>query len=227
MQGKYAWFKKNTEVTVIPCCVDLNKFRFNPDKNLSEKESFVYIYVGSVGNWYLTEEMIDFLRVAKHKNPKSSFIILCNNDIPLVRRIIECKGLDIADFTIGNVFHEEVPKYLAQADIGLIFDKPGFSRKANSPTKLAEYLAMGLPVVVNHGIGDTEQIISTDNIGVIIKNFTDADYGEAVDKLTELAKDTEVRNRCLKVAREYYSLESGVEKYLGIYRGLFNKVYAE
>lgn len=222
-QEKHILLKKNREVTVIPCCVDLDKFKFNPDKNLPDKSSYVYIYVGSIGNWYLTEEMIDFLKVAKHKNQNSTFIILCNNDIPLLKRIIERKGLNIADFIIGNVFHEEVPNYLRQADIGLIFDKPGFSRKANSPTKLAEYLAMGLPVVVNYGIGDTEEIIFANNIGVIIRNFTDRDYAEAVDKLTELAKDKELRVKCLKVARERFSLESGAEKYLGIYRGLFNK----
>ena len=171
LQKKYALLKKGAEVTVIPCCVDLNKFRFDPNKDLSKKDNFVYIYIGSIGSFYLTKEMLDFFKVAKDKNFKSRFIILGNNDIDFIKKLIDEKGLNISDFIIGSVFHEEIPGYLADADIGIVFDKPSFSRKANSPTKFAEYLAMGLPVAINYGIGDIEQIVQSNNIGVVTNSF--------------------------------------------------------
>lgn len=220
IEEKYARVKKGTEITVIPCCVDLNKFRFDPNKALSTEGSFVLIYVGSVGNWYLTKEMIDFFKVTKDKNAKSRFVILTNNDINLVRGLIKGSGFDINDFTVGSVFHEEIPGYLSGADIGVIFDKPGFSRKANSPTKFAEYLAMGLPVVINYGIGDTEAIVESNNIGVVIRDFTEQCYNDAIDKLMQLLQDKQVRFRCRKIAEEQFSLESGVEKYWRIYNKL-------
>lgn len=222
LQEKYALLKKGTDVTVIPCCVDLKKFEFAHGNGKAVKNP-AYIYTGSVGNWYLTEEMIDFFRVAKSRNSGASFTILANNDIDYVKTIIKEKGLDISDFTIRSVFHEEIPKYLAAADVGIIFDKPGFSRKANSPTKFAEYLATGIPVIINYGIGDTEEIVAANNIGVVVRNFSDKDYAYTIDKMRELLSDSQVHDRCRKVAEEYYSLESGVKKYSGIYNKLFLK----
>ena len=69
---------------------------------------------------------------------------------------------------------------------------------------------MGLPVVINYGIGDTEAIVESNNIGVVIRDFTEQCYNDAIDKLMQLLQDKQVRFRCRKIAEEQFSLESGV-----------------
>ena len=46
----------------------------------------------------------------------------------------------------------EVPRYLKAADVAISFIKPCYSKQSSSPTKIAEYLASGLPVVCNAGL---------------------------------------------------------------------------
>ena len=42
---------------------------------------------------------------------------------------------------------------------------------ANSPTKFAEYLARGLPILTNAGIGDSDEILQQERVGVIVEEF--------------------------------------------------------
>ena len=54
-----------------------------------------------------------------------------------------------------NLDREQMPKYLSVTNIFLSFIM-NICRKAMSPTKISECLALGIPVIINKNIGDTE-----------------------------------------------------------------------
>jgi len=219
--------RKKQKITVIPCCVDIKKF--NKESDLTEllrekykfSGKFVFLYIGSVGTWYLLKEMIDFFIIAKNIIKNAHFLILTNADKQVVIDCWKKSGLSFNDLTLDNTEFENMPGYIKLADVGIFFIKPVFSKMASSPTKFAEYLTCGLPVVINSGIGDTDETVKENNIGIVIKDFTEAEYKNAIYRLKELLKEeNDLKERCKKNAEKYFSLEKGMEKYFKIYENL-------
>ncbi|WP_333820014.1 glycosyltransferase [Ohtaekwangia sp.] len=145
------------KVTVIPCCVDLQLF--NPARITAGQRSslrnklgigthdYTVLYLGSIGTWYLWDDMVAFFRKIKAERPDAKFLVLT----PDSDRIKPDK-----DFIVLSAAREDVPLYIAASDVSVCFIKPSFSKKGSSATKMAEVLAMGVPVVANTGWGDVE-----------------------------------------------------------------------
>jgi len=114
-----------------------------------------------------------------------------------------------------------MPYYIKLADVGIFFIKPCFSKRFSSPTKLAEYLACGLPLVINSGIGDTGEMVSDNRIGVVIKDFSEKQYLDKTRELLDLMKEGKVLSkRCRLTSEKYLSLDMGVERYHNVYKEL-------
>ncbi|MDD4939027.1 MAG: glycosyltransferase family 4 protein [Candidatus Omnitrophica bacterium] len=207
---------------IIPCCVDISRFKRAEGKEaksrLGLEGKFVFVYSGSLGTWYLLSEMIDFFSCAGKIIPNAHFLILTMSDHGIARKAISRKGLSAGDFTIKTADFSEVPQFLRSADCAICFIKPVVSKYASSPTKLAEFLASGLPVVINKGIGDSDRMLDAEKAGLVIKEFTDEEYRSCAEQLTRLFKENGVlRERCVGAARKYFSLSDGIDKYRRIY----------
>jgi len=90
-----------------------------------------------------------------------------------------------------------------------------FSKKASSPTKMGEFLSLELPVVANGGVGDVEPILR--EAGVVVRGFDKDSYAAALDQLEALKPHMK---RWREAARRWFDLETGVNRYDEIYRGL-------
>ena len=220
---------KKQNITVIPCCVDIKKFDRNSlsteklrvKYNLSQK--FVFLYIGSLGTWYLLDEMIDFFIVAKTLINNAHFLILTHTGKDIVEHSLERKGLSFDDITIDHVEFEEMPNHIKLGHVGMFFIKPVFSKRSSCPTKFAEYLTCGLPVIINSGIGDTDTIVETNKAGIVVDEFSERAYKKAVEELIELLSERDVlRQRCRRAAEKELSLNIGVERYWNIYNRFFS-----
>lgn len=209
---------KGRPVAVIPCCVDLTRFEGKSRKS-SGSGSKVWAYVGGLGGWYLTDRMAEFLAYLAGKQQNTEVLVLTQSPAELLTEHLERLGFHEPGITIRKATPAEVPRYLETADIGLSFIKPCYSKLSSSPTKVAEYLAAGLPVLTNSGIGDLDALIAGERVGVILKGFDESDYREALSGIDELMKDPDLRDRCRRVAKEYFDLEAvGGERYRDLYR---------
>jgi glycosyltransferase involved in cell wall biosynthesis len=74
---------------------------------------------------------------------------------------------------------------------------------------------MEIPVLTNAGVGDVARIVADSGAGVVVERFDDAAYGEALSRLETLSSDHDEWRR---VARRWFDLEAGVERYDAIYR---------
>ena len=103
---------------------------------------FVFIYIGSLGTWYLLDEMLDFFQEAKGSISNAFFLILTQSKIgPLKERLRE-KKIHPRDVAFTFCPPEEVPRYLSLADAGLFFIRPFFSKLSSSPTKCSRDSAL-------------------------------------------------------------------------------------
>ena len=158
----------DNKIEVIPCCVEVSRFDQNGNRAAKEPNRFELIYAGSVTGLYLLQDMARFFLAIKSLRPNSFFRILTQSDANAAGVILRTAGLSNNDFWVGPVSSDQVPSYLAKADLGISFRKATFSQIAASPTKIPEYLAAGLPVVSNSGVGDTDDLLTDQGVGIIV-----------------------------------------------------------
>lgn len=160
------------KIEVIPCCVDFARYVELESETKTEPGSFEVIYAGSVTGLYLLEEMAAFFAALRAHEPRAFLRILTMSPRDeAVARLLDA-GLALDNFWVGGVNASEVPHYLRRARLVLSFRKSTFSQLAASPTKIPEYLAAGLPVVSNAGIGDVDDLLESERVGVVVRNFT-------------------------------------------------------
>jgi glycosyltransferase involved in cell wall biosynthesis len=207
------------KVEVIPCCVDFSRYEAAGDEEKSER--FEVVYAGSVVGLYLLEEMARFFLAVRAQRPGAFFRVLTTSPAGETAERLRRAGLSDEDFAVGRARADEVPRLLARARLGVSFRKATFSQIAASPTKIPEYLAAGLPVVGNRGIGDTDELVERARVGVLVGDFGEASLARAAEEAVRLAEDPSVAARCVETAREFFDLESvGGRRYVNVYRRL-------
>jgi hypothetical protein len=131
-------------------------------------------------------------------------------------------GPDWAD--VRAVEPGEVAGWLCRGRAMFFFIRPIPSKRASCPTKLAEGLASGLPIVCNRGVGDLDEILEKENVGVLVDSFSEESYAKAWRRLKSLLEDSELARRCRRLAESRYALERGVEAYQRLYLELLSGV---
>jgi glycosyltransferase involved in cell wall biosynthesis len=218
--------KNADQIEVIPCCVDMKRFEdghLAPDKNEASQwtDRFDVVYAGSLVGLYLVEEMGRFFQAIKKKRPEAFLRILSVSPREQGAAALKRAGLDETDFEIRAIPPSDVPAHLGRARLGVSFREPAFAQVAASPTKIPEYLAAGLPVVCNAGIGDMDELVEREKVGVVLRHFDNDAYQKAADEALLCAQDPDIRRRCRRVARVYFDLQTvGGERYVNVYRRL-------
>ena len=215
-------------VTIIPCCVDFSHFPLiSPAKRRSSRENLgigaegrVVAYLGSVGSWYMLDEMMDFFKIYHERFPDATFLFVTPSSPGMIVSAAARKGLRQDAIVIRSASREEVPEFMAAADLGLFFIRPVFSKKASSPTKMAELIALGLPIVTNSGVGDVTEIVEQTGCGVAINDFTDQAYRDAIEAIEQRSESVEdVRRK----AQPIFDVDLGVAQYDACYRSIAAK----
>jgi glycosyltransferase involved in cell wall biosynthesis len=222
---KWPQIKDDLNYKVIPTCTDLENFNImNKNKNLINKhelnDKFIISYVGSVGSWYLFDEVLEFFISAKEIKENTHLLILNKGQHDFIKKKIREHKIDKKDITVLESDFEKVPEYINLSDIGLFFIKQSFSKKGSSPTKMGEFLACGVPIISNSGVGDIKEIIEENSVGEIVNNFNDSEYKKAFNKCLHKTKNNDIEIKCRTAAEEIYSLDQGVANYKEVYNVL-------
>lgn len=198
---------------VIPCCVDLEHFRFDPAGRASVRASLglsdhhlVFTYSGSVGTWYAIDAAIRLVR--EHAGGFLLFLTLAPTNV--VDAMCARERLPRDRYAVRAVSRAEMPRYLSASDVTVCPVRPSLSKKASSPTKVAESLACGVPVVGFRGVGDLDELAAShpDSIKLI-------EHGQATTAVTLAPCGRSDSPRLL--AESHFSLSIGVRRYDSLY----------
>lgn len=215
-----------TPIEVIPCCVETGKFKRDADLRAKLRSEFVQgdgkllVYVGKVGGRYLVEEIFEFLLAAQKKFANLRLLIVSNENPEIFDKIAADKGVDRNSYFVRSARPEEVSGYLSAADAGLAFMRKVESERGSSPIKIAEYLSVGLPVIITDGVGDCSAMVENDSIGVVVNQDDESEFGDAFDKLESLWAEPpqSIALRCRRTAeREFSMREVGLTRYKKVY----------
>ncbi len=222
---KWPYYRKEIPLEVIPCSADMELF--DPAK-LDEKEraalktelnikedDFVISYLGSIGGWYLTVEMLQFCKVLSDRIPTAKFLFISPHRHEEIKAAAEHFQIPVEKIMVKKASRTQVPVLLSLSRYSIFFIKPCYSKQSSSPTKHGEIMAMGIPVITNSGVGDVAGIVQANNSGIVIDEFTAEAFEKAVTQVMD--NSSYDADAIRKGAIEFYALEKAVEKYKRIY----------
>ncbi len=212
-------------IEVIPCSVDLELFDpANIDALLKEQfrkklgirnTDIVFTYLGSIGGWYLADEMMRLCKMISEKINDAKFLFISPHRHDQVVAAAGKAGLDQAKIITTHAQRHEVPLLLSFSNYSIFFIKQCYSKISSSPTKHGEIMAMGIPVITNAGIGDVKEIVTKYDAGIVLNDLSEASMTQAAEQI--IAAPSFDKEKIRKGAEEFYSLENAVQSYKTVY----------
>jgi glycosyltransferase involved in cell wall biosynthesis len=210
--------EKMPRFEVIPTCTNLEIFHPMLSAHTGQVKPFTIGYVGTVGNWYLFDPALECFKILREIRPDAQMLIVNRGEHTYIRERLAAHGISEDWVEIKTVAWAKVVEEMSRMDAGIFFIKPVYSKRGSAATKLGEFLGCGIPCLSNAGVGDMEKILEGEDVGVVLREFSQPAQAVAVQRLLELVADAQIRERCVAVARRYFSLEDGVESYNRIYK---------
>lgn len=213
------------ELTVIPCCADMDLF--NPDNVSTEltarfrnelgiqPDDIIVSYLGSIGGWYLVDEMIRFCKQLSDQMPQVKFLFISPHLHDVIAASGARFGLDPGKLLVKQVQRPEVPALLSLSNYSVFFIKPCYSKISSSPTKHGEIMAMGIPVITNSGVGDVKEIVLNHRAGFVVDDFTESSFSKVIDAIKVNPKFD--RKAIREAAINTYGLQIAEARYRGVY----------
>lgn len=157
---------------------------------LTDKD-VVFIYIGSIGTWHSIELYIECLKKCQTKIPDGyrMRIILLTGNKRAIQELKDCFKEEMIMKT-GQVPPSDIKKYLHVADYGIV---PGSNLLGECynllyatmiASKAEEFLASGLPIIVNSRISSLAEMVKKNHAGFVFSNQDiDINYGTTFDRI--------------------------------------------
>ncbi|PSW62345.1 hypothetical protein C0W54_05770 [Photobacterium kishitanii] len=205
--------------SVIPTCVDLTRFKDNV------KESNQDIVIGTMGTiisgWYHVDWLFETLKLSEN--------IFENSKVKLITKDDQCflyglaKEYSIREIEIKSSNPEDIQSNINDITFAILYFTSGISKIGSAPTRMAEFLACGIPILGNEGVGDMANLIKQYNIGVVVKNSSEQALITALYEMKNLLADPDYSRRCKQAALDLFSADVGAKKYNKIYQRVSNE----
>lgn len=217
------------QIDVIPCSVDLDLFdpaHISPDDKEAKRiamgispQDKVITYLGSIGGWYLTNEMLEMCKHIYQHWPEAKFLFISPYQHKEIVQKAMTHGLPEKAIITYSAARHEVPLLLSLSYYSMFFIKACYSKISSSPTKHAEIMAMDIPIITNRGVGDVAEIVEKYQSGIVLDDFTQTEMQAVVSKMKKI---TYPANEIRLGAMEYYALQNAVLRYRDIYSRIFS-----
>ena len=215
------------KVDVVPCSVDLQLFspssiniqvkeKFKKDLGIEESD-FIVSYLGSIGGWYLTDEMLQFCSLLLLQKPTAKFLFISNNKHEEITTAANKYNIPENKIIVKFASRKEVPTLLSFSAFSLFFIKPCYSKLSSSPTKHGEIMAMGIPVITNSGVGDVKEIVEKYDAGYVLDSFSENEMKAVIKTIVSNEKKFD-NNKIREGAAEFYNLDKTVNTYQQVYK---------
>jgi len=221
----YSNDKKNM---VIPIIYSKDNFNFNDEErhlirsNLNIENKLVFTYSGSFGMSHIGKLTISkIIKKIKASVSNAHFLFITPKfESDTIKEITTEANLKNNQLTSVHPEHKKISSYLSAGDIGfhaLPYQKDHFTRMG---TKVVEYFAAGLPVIVNNYVGAAADLIKKNDLGFIINDeMKSTDIKNQINLISQLSRET-----IMNYAQDNYEIQKVVSQYLLIYSELDGEI---
>lgn len=139
-------------------------------------------------------------------------------------RLSKCPSVKV----MGSVPKSQILHVLANADIAVLYTRPGLYSKIGLFNKFIDYLAAGLPIVLaSCPEGSMARIVREWQCGCVVSN---TDHSEMVGAILGLAEDPMLRKQmaenALEAARSLFDPEEIMKTYMNVIGGSVREAHA-
>jgi glycosyltransferase involved in cell wall biosynthesis len=215
------------KVTPLPMGVDLEALEaehLEPKRDPRLAGRRVLVYLGTLDPVRSIEVLFDMLALVRRRVPEALLLLVGDTRDPAHRDWLHARAEDagVADHVVwtGWLQMGEAWRYVRSAEVGVSPFPRGVLLDSASPTKVAEYLAVGLPVVCNDN-PDQAQLIGRSGAGLCV-SYDAQSFAAAVLSLLDEPADRRAERiasgmRMVKAARSYEVLS---RQLADVYRNL-------
>lgn len=202
-------------VTIIPNGVDLNKFKVKSGKlKVDEK---IIISVSRLVKKNGPEDLIDAFAIVKASIPNSKLLIIGAGELEeSLKSKVKNLKLDDSSSFLGEVSHNDLPKYLTEADV---FVRPSLSEGLG--TAFLEAMACGVPIIGTAQGGITD-FLEDKKTGLFCNVNDPKDLAE---KIILLLNDGDLRNHLIISARQLVEERYNWNKIASQYQTIFTTIW--
>jgi glycosyltransferase involved in cell wall biosynthesis len=194
------------------------------------EDTFHVIYVGGVTRVRGSVELVKTLQIVKLDGHRKVKLSLIGPVMPAglkadLDTLIRAHELQDSVCMPGPVLHEEVSELLAQAHVGIATLHPDPNYLESLPTKLFEYMAVGLPVIASN-FPLWKEIVEVNNCGLCVDPLNPKEIAQAIEYL--LAHPEEARRmgeNGRRAVLEKYNWEKERAKLLVLYEELLGETH--
>ncbi|MHB8796163.1 MAG: glycosyltransferase [Candidatus Nanopelagicales bacterium] len=189
---------------VVPTCADLDAFTAGP---LPGGDVVRLLLAGTYNDYYDLALMEGFVAELRDRGPV---------EVTWARPAESPRSaIRFADRVVSASSATEMAALIrgSHAGLGVCRADAGPSLTAALPTKIAEFLACGRPVVVNPGLGDCDELVES---AVLVDARRSSLAGDA-DRLRRLLADPALVERCRAQAEREFSLADGSRRLADLY----------
>ena len=204
--------------TVIPTCVDLTRFD-NVTPQL-EHSSAIGTMGTLVSGWYHLDWLAKTLQLSQDVFGIQPIKIITRDDPKFILNELNSHGGSAIEVDIFSASLDDVQARIRELRFGILFFTSGTSKLGSAPTRMAEFLACGIPILGNRGVGDMASIIEKYNIGVVIESNDDSEIKRGLLAMKVLLEDEQLAIKKKKAAQDIFSADIGANKYGMIYKSI-------
>jgi len=209
---------------IVPCTVDTQHYDQVPverDSVLKElgmpADSLVIAYTGSIGRWNSPKTIARYFYCAWCADSRCRLLVITNGRFDHLERELLKYKLPLDTYCIVRVESSKVARYLKASDVGLQVMEPALDSPTRLGVKFAEYMAAGLPVIVNRYAGAAKDYVETNGVGVVVDQ-PENEMGQALTTLRLHRED--IATRCRELAHRSFDVNEAVCQYALLYDDL-------
>lgn len=213
-------WKSKAKLFRVPTSTDVNSIYFQPlgreriRQQYGMGNRYVLMYLGKFGGIYYHEkEVARFYKQLLDSDASLFFFIITPDNTNVVQTALLEAGLQPSDFVVlGRIPYEQLSDYISASDMGMIAIPPLPSQKYRSPAKTGNYLACGIPFLINRHIADDDILAETERVGWVVDDLSLEAIDRALPQLAFYQQEPreEQRERCRRVAIENRGIQNSV-----------------
>lgn len=213
-------------VHLIPNRIDLDRFAdaaARRERTRSERMwngQTVVAYVASSSRWHGLDEAMSVFSKLLESRPGLRLMAATYPSTEPAEEAAKRAGVPRERLDLLTARPDDIPDLLLGCDLALMFEARHLVREVCAPVKFSEYLAAGLPIVANDGIGDVSGWISESDLGIIIDPEDPTSASEQVLGLLESEeyRSGAMSSRCRGFAEREMDMRRTLEEYDAVYR---------
>lgn len=211
------YYKESNNLQLPPLCDPTeNKWSSEvDDERIKPFDGITLIYAGNPAKKDCVHTVINAVNLLAQEGKAIRFLILGitrDDYLQQYRHLLQSEKLHSNIVFLGRVSQDLIPAYYQKADFLVLLREPNRKNNMGFPTKFAESMTAGVPVICN-ATSDLKRYVIDGETGFIVNGFSLSDImdclqnqvlGCSKEKLALMKKETQKRNVCFACNSEAY-----------------------